>query len=92
MTMTALAEHCSKLQPDLRIHIAKAASKFADHDTVIANLLEEAAHRQFMHSHNIPTTGESQAWSNNDFRRACERLIERLQGIVDSTPPGLRSA
>jgi hypothetical protein len=84
-TKSALVEHCSKLQPDLRVHIREAADRFSTRDAAISNLLEEVAHLQFLHSSGVPAD-ENAAWTNNDFKRACERLIERLQAIIDSTP------
>jgi hypothetical protein len=81
---TALEEHCSRLQNGLRSEIANIASKFP-RDVAIANLLEVAAHLEFEHHCRVPEN-ENVAWTNGDFKRACERLIERLQAIVDNTP------
>jgi hypothetical protein len=83
---SALQEHCSKLRGDLMRSIRDAADKTADRDAAIANLIEVMAKLEFLDRCNVPD-GMCETWTNNDFRRACERLIGRLQAIVDSTPP-----
>jgi hypothetical protein len=61
--------------------VEAAASKFRTKTPQSPRFSKWPPHMQFVQSCDIPDN-VPKTWTNNDYRRACGKLIERLQGII----------